>query len=770
MMKVEAGRWVSAALASTRDCTGTHQLRGPSMWLVALLLVTTLPSAYLVRWQHPQKQWCCYGDSIVMDGEVALTAPDCCLQVVCEGGKLVEKRLGQPGDGNCKYSSGNGCLGLDGQLYPPGFVTNQCFPLECKAGQWVPTGYINACCSQCSMYSASHFITYDNHHYDWNGVCNYTLTQQGSTFNPDMGVFIDLETCWGCGACPSKITFRNHPNELLVITTKYLFDILVNGEAFHVPAYGIHRVKTSYGNHDVFAWRRESCLVIVGSSMLSLQICYDRVDVWAHPSLAHSLHGLCGHYNFYIQDDFTDRSGQVLELASWPQESFSLSWRTNTQTDYECNQLYSSTDVCNGKKGPVCHVPESQRSQYRQTCQKEFLAVLNQHSDLYFYIDACVTDLCAVYQSGAGPNQVKELLAKLVALVRIHVQDRQRTIGHDGSQTPTNPDMCIISTLTTISPTPSTVTTHFTLTSNIITTFTSNYVNPDTTLFPLTNPYKSYPSGTFNYYPSPSTISTYVCTTPTSPSTISTSYKFTNPYESVEYTNPYESINYINPYLPHTIIDYGSSDVAQTHHVPTPYYPGSYFKEPTYGPTPYLEPTYGPTPYLEPTYGPTPYLEPTYGPTPYKVGLASSGSPPYLQPTYGPPLYKVDFEPTYGPPLYKVDFEPTYGPPPYLQPTYSLPPYEVDSNSYGPLPPYEVDSNSYGPPPPYVVDSSSYGPPPPYVVDSSSYGPPPPYVVDSSSYGPPPPYVVDSSSYGPPPPYVVDSVAMVHRRPTWSTR
>lgn len=39
-----------------------------------------------------------------------------------------------------------GCMGLDGQFYPPGFVTNQCLPLECKAGQWVPTGYINACC------------------------------------------------------------------------------------------------------------------------------------------------------------------------------------------------------------------------------------------------------------------------------------------------------------------------------------------------------------------------------------------------------------------------------------------------------------------------------------------------------------------------------------------------------------------------------------------------------------------------------------------------
>lgn len=77
------------------------------------------------------------------------------------------------------------------------------------------------------MYSASNFITYDGHRYDWNGVCNYTLTQQGTTFSPDLGVFLDLERCWGCGSCPTQVTFRNNPNELLVITRDSLFDVSI---------------------------------------------------------------------------------------------------------------------------------------------------------------------------------------------------------------------------------------------------------------------------------------------------------------------------------------------------------------------------------------------------------------------------------------------------------------------------------------------------------------------------------------------------------------
>lgn len=107
--------------------------------------------------------------------------------------------------------------------------------------------------------------------------------------------------------------------------------MIVNGEPFSVPENGVHRLSCTQGFHDVFAWRRGSCLVLVGSSKLTVKVCYDRVDVWAHPSLADSLYGLCGHFNFYINDDFTGRSGNVHPLATWPNDDFPMSWRVRTE-------------------------------------------------------------------------------------------------------------------------------------------------------------------------------------------------------------------------------------------------------------------------------------------------------------------------------------------------------------------------------------------------------------------------------------------------------
>ena len=80
----------------------------------------------------------------------------------------------------------------------------------------------------------------------------------------------------------------------------------------------------------------------------------------------------------------------------------------------------------------MCNSPQSS-SNYRQACQNVLLDVLNQHSDLYFYIDACATNLCLVNQNDAGHNQVREVLERFIELVKIHVKDRQRAIGKNYS-------------------------------------------------------------------------------------------------------------------------------------------------------------------------------------------------------------------------------------------------------------------------------------------------------------------------------------------------
>lgn len=77
------------------------------------------------------------------------------------------------------------------------------------------------------MFSACHYMTYDGHQYSWNSICNHSLTQQGTTYNPDLGIFTDFERCWGCGSCPSHTTFRNDPHTVVTITTGAMFDVSI---------------------------------------------------------------------------------------------------------------------------------------------------------------------------------------------------------------------------------------------------------------------------------------------------------------------------------------------------------------------------------------------------------------------------------------------------------------------------------------------------------------------------------------------------------------
>lgn len=85
------------------------------------------------------------------------------------------------------------------------------------------------------MFSINHYKTYDGHLYDWNGVCNYTLTQHGTTHHPDHAVFADMEHCGLCGACPGRTTFRNDKNTVVSVSRSSLFDVSCHtDDSFHL--------------------------------------------------------------------------------------------------------------------------------------------------------------------------------------------------------------------------------------------------------------------------------------------------------------------------------------------------------------------------------------------------------------------------------------------------------------------------------------------------------------------------------------------------------
>lgn len=53
------------------------------------------------RFESLQK-YCPYGDVLVPQGQVVLSLPVCCMQLVCLYGRIVEKYHYQPGDANCE--------------------------------------------------------------------------------------------------------------------------------------------------------------------------------------------------------------------------------------------------------------------------------------------------------------------------------------------------------------------------------------------------------------------------------------------------------------------------------------------------------------------------------------------------------------------------------------------------------------------------------------------------------------------------------------------
>lgn len=59
-----------------------------------------------------------------------------------------------------------------------------------------------------------------------------------------------------------------------------------------------------------------------------VRYCYGHLIVWAYPTHANQLDGLCGHFNFYLNDDMTNRDGTVHTPNPWPM-AFPESWKVH---------------------------------------------------------------------------------------------------------------------------------------------------------------------------------------------------------------------------------------------------------------------------------------------------------------------------------------------------------------------------------------------------------------------------------------------------------
>lgn len=387
--------------------------RGMELLVIALLSIASVVAETDVAGR------CMYGEEYFLDGEVIMSIPEKCMYQVCRDGVVEQQMVGGMMDTGC-------CIGFDNVMFPPGYRNDHCVPLLCFNSSWSVVQELNECCGVCRLYPYSHFVTFDSHHYDFHGICNYTLVTATSPLGEvGAAVYTEMDSVWECATAFTHITFRNDPDTIINITTPFTYEIDVNGDMLTVPEEGSIFIKSSTGRNTVLAFRDGDCVALLGSSFFTLRICPLTLDIAAPQYLSNSLAGLCGVFNFNKTDDFTTPSGETLPLERFPIEYPEL-WTADAQTRPVCMEEGKVSAVCDGNLesssgalyGDKCldDPANLQWQEYEQSCQQRLQEHIAMEQRLDFYVASCVTDLCLAHRGGDSTTPIPDVVAHILAV------------------------------------------------------------------------------------------------------------------------------------------------------------------------------------------------------------------------------------------------------------------------------------------------------------------------------------------------------------------
>ncbi|KAK7067860.1 hypothetical protein SK128_014604 [Halocaridina rubra] len=290
------------------------------------------------------------------------------------------------GDGNCTYN---------GHTYPSGQrLQGICIHMICRNGKWYSGGYINSYCETCSVFDDPHFNSFDGLWFDFHGICNYSVTQEGVTYDPPFGIYGKFRRCYPSVGCIDIVTFKDNANT--VITVKYNMQniIQVNGVSYTVT-YTVQPVMEGAITHPVLAWRvNNQCSRFLGTQGLLLEFCwyygsYSQFYVYAYPSLVNKLYGLCGTFNYIKNDDLTLRNLTVASHVNSSCPDYTPNNNLHLKDPQKMRQL--TVDSCN--------------NQHYNTCYDLLSALPASEEHLEVHSTFCATDACAISQAGEDPRQ-----------------------------------------------------------------------------------------------------------------------------------------------------------------------------------------------------------------------------------------------------------------------------------------------------------------------------------------------------------------------------
>ncbi|KAK7087055.1 hypothetical protein SK128_007228 [Halocaridina rubra] len=291
----------------------------------------------------------------------------------------------------------------NGQTYMNGErIKDICIHIVCRGGKWYSGGYINENCGECNVKDDPHFLSFDGQWFDFHGTCNYSITQDGLTFNPTFAVFGKFRSCFYAVSCLDTVTFMDSTLTVITITHTTPSNIAVNGVPY-VVTYDILPVMEGVIPHPVLAWRKGSnCYRFLGTQGLLLEFCgygyFSQFYIYAHPSLANTLYGLCGTFNYMMNDDLTHRDLTVTPPVFYPLD-FGNSWKT----DASCSNYTRNNTITN----PQPHTAQRQIPTtdpcillHFNHCRESLSTTFPSEEQLTIHSTFCAMDLCAIELSG----------------------------------------------------------------------------------------------------------------------------------------------------------------------------------------------------------------------------------------------------------------------------------------------------------------------------------------------------------------------------------
>uniref|UniRef100_A0A3Q3S1K9 VWFD domain-containing protein n=1 Tax=Mastacembelus armatus TaxID=205130 RepID=A0A3Q3S1K9_9TELE len=279
-----------------------------------------------------------------------------CVTTGCISGCMCPSGMVSDGQGGCIKPEACSCV-HNGISYQPGETTKvDCNTCTCQDRKWKCT--TSECDGTCSVYGAGHYMTFDQKRFNFDGNCEYILTQDY------------------CGSAQNNGTFRviteNVPCGTTGTTCSKTIKIFlgVNKTApFSYSTMGIYLVIEA-NNGLILIWDRKTSLFIKLSPKYKGLVC-----------------GLCGNYDGNANNDFTTRSHAVVVNPL----VFGNSWKDLPS----CPDAQSVTSPCTNN-------PYRQSWSQKQCSiiQSDVFSACHSVVDPAPYYEACVFDSCACDTGG----------------------------------------------------------------------------------------------------------------------------------------------------------------------------------------------------------------------------------------------------------------------------------------------------------------------------------------------------------------------------------